>query len=98
MPRPTYRQDPLPLGDCTPPPTLYGPEQPLPPGLERIEQGQLGVVPLGPLFACAGITAAAEAPEQEGRADNLSIWKATAASADGSAPEPPGASAEDRSG
>ena len=50
MPRPRYRQDPLPLGDCAPPPTLYGPEQPLPTGLERIEQGQLGVVPLGPLF------------------------------------------------
>jgi hypothetical protein len=50
MPRPRYRQDPLPLGDCGPPPTLYGPEQPLPAGLERIEQGQLGVVPLGPLF------------------------------------------------
>ena len=50
MPRPRYRQDPLPLGDCTPQPTLYGPEQPLPAGLERVEQGQLGVVPLGPLF------------------------------------------------
>jgi hypothetical protein len=50
MPRPRYRQDPLPLGDCTPPPTLYGPEQALPLGLERVEQGQLGVVPLGPLF------------------------------------------------
>ena len=36
MPRPRYRQDPLPLGDCTPPPTLYGPE--------------LAVVLLGPLF------------------------------------------------
>ncbi len=35
MPRPRYRQDPLPLGDCAPPPTLYGPEQPLPAGLER---------------------------------------------------------------
>jgi hypothetical protein len=50
MPRPRYRQDPLPLGDCAPPPALYGPEQPLPAGLERVEQGQLGVVPLGPLF------------------------------------------------
>ena len=50
MPRPRYRQDPLPLGDCAPPPTLYGPEQPLPPGLERTEQGLLAVVPLGPLF------------------------------------------------
>ena len=50
MPRPRYRQDPLPLGDCAPPPVVYGPEQPLPAGLERIEQGQLGVVPLGPLF------------------------------------------------
>ncbi len=50
MPRPRYRQDPLPLGDCAPPPAFYGPEQPLPAGLERIEQGQLGVVPLGSLF------------------------------------------------
>jgi hypothetical protein len=50
MPRPRYRQDPLPLGDCAPPTALYGPEQPLPVGLERMEQGQLGVVPLGPLF------------------------------------------------
>jgi hypothetical protein len=40
----------LPLGDYAPPPALYGPEQPLPVGLERMEQGQLGVVPLGPLF------------------------------------------------
>lgn len=47
MPRPRYRQDPLPLGDCAPPPALYGPEQPLPAGLERVEQGQLGVVPWG---------------------------------------------------
>jgi hypothetical protein len=29
---------------------LYGPEQPTPPGLQVAEQGQLGVVPLGPLF------------------------------------------------
>jgi len=57
MPRPRYRQDPLPLGDCAPPPTLYGPEQPTPPGLERTEQGLLAVVPLGPLFEA---TAAAE--------------------------------------
>ena len=54
MPRPRYRQDPLPLGDCAPPPALYGPEQPLPPGLERVEQGQLAVVPLGPLFEDEG--------------------------------------------
>ena len=40
----------MPLGDCALPPTLYGPEQPLPPGLEWVEQGQLEVVPLGPLF------------------------------------------------
>ena len=43
MPRPRYRQDPLPRGDCAPPPALYGPEQPLPLGLERMEQGQLGL-------------------------------------------------------
>ncbi len=54
MPRPRYRQDPLPLGDCAPPPALYGPEQPLPVGLERMEQDQLGVVPLGPLFEGEG--------------------------------------------
>jgi hypothetical protein len=29
---------------------LFGPEQPNPPGLQVAEQGQLGVVPLGPLF------------------------------------------------
>ena len=56
MPRPRDRQDPLPLGECAPPPALYGPEQPLPPGLERMEQGQLGVVPLGPLFEGEGAT------------------------------------------
>ncbi len=44
------------LGDCAPPPALYGPEQPLPVGLERVEQGQLGVVPLGPLFEGEGST------------------------------------------
>ena len=57
MHRPRYRQDPLPLGDCAPPPALYGAEQPLPAGLERMEQEQLGLVPLGPLFKG---TAAAE--------------------------------------
>ena len=56
MPRPRYRQDPLPLGDYAPPQALYGPEQPLPVGLERMEQGQLGVVPLGPLFEGEGST------------------------------------------
>ena len=66
MPRPRYRQDPLPLGDCAPPPTLYGPEQPLPAGLERIEQGQLGVVPLGPLFEGTGASEVLEQLETEG--------------------------------
>jgi hypothetical protein len=56
MPRPRYRQDPLPLGDCAPPPALYGPEQPLPVGLERTEQGLLAVVPLGPLFEATAAT------------------------------------------
>ncbi len=65
MPRPRYRQDPLPLGDCAPPPTLYGPEQPLPAGLERIEQGQLGVMPLGPLF---------EGAELLGRSKQAQCW------------------------
>ena len=55
MPRPRYRKNPLPLGDYAAPPALYGPEQPLPPGLERVEQAQLGVVPLGPLFDGEGI-------------------------------------------
>ncbi|MCP9831483.1 hypothetical protein KBZ14_01925 [Synechococcus sp. HJ21-Hayes] len=50
MPRPRYRQDPLPLGSDTPPPELFGPEQDLPPGLQLAEQGQLPVTPLGPLF------------------------------------------------
>ncbi len=50
MPRSRYRQNGLPLGAQTPPPELFGPEQPLPAGLERVEQGQLDVVPLGPLF------------------------------------------------
>jgi hypothetical protein len=50
MPRPRYRQDPLPLGSDAPPPELFGPEQELPPGLQLAEQGQLPVMPLGPLF------------------------------------------------
>jgi hypothetical protein len=29
---------------------LFGPQQPNPPGLEVIQQGQLQVFPLGPLF------------------------------------------------
>jgi hypothetical protein len=50
MGRPRYRQNGLPLGSETPPPELFGPEEPLPAGLERMEQGQLDVMPLGPLF------------------------------------------------
>jgi hypothetical protein len=50
MPRHRYRQDPLPLGIEAPPPQVFGPEQPNPPGLQVQEQGQLDVVPLGPLF------------------------------------------------
>ncbi len=65
MSRPRYRQDPLPLGDCAPPPALYGPEQPLPAGLERIEQGQLGVVPLGPLFEGAAAADGTPPPQSE---------------------------------
>ena len=64
--RPRFRQDPLPLGDCAPPPALYRPEQRLPAGLERIEQGQLGVVPLGPLFETAAAPEALEQLETEG--------------------------------
>lgn len=65
MPRYRYRQSPLPLGDCTPPPTFYGPEQPLPVGLEQIEQGQLAVVPLGPLFEEPTASEAAGTTEPE---------------------------------
>jgi hypothetical protein len=50
MTRHRYRQNPLPLGSNAPPVVMYGPEQPTPPGLQVAEQGQLGVVPLGPLF------------------------------------------------
>jgi hypothetical protein len=50
MPRQRYRQNPLPLGLDAPPVELFGPEQPNPPGLQVAEQGQLRVVPLGPLF------------------------------------------------
>jgi len=50
MPRPRYRQDHLPIGPDAPPAELFGPEQPNPPGLELMQQGQLQVVPLGPLF------------------------------------------------
>jgi len=50
MPRQRYWQNPLPLGPDAPPVELFGPEQPNPPGLQVAEQGQLGVVPLGPLF------------------------------------------------
>ena len=48
MPRQRYRQDPLPIGPDAPLVELFGPEQPNPPGLE-LQQGQLQVVPLGPL-------------------------------------------------
>jgi len=50
MPRPRYRQDPLPIGPDAPQVELFGPEQPNPPGLELMQQGQLEVLPLGPLF------------------------------------------------
>jgi hypothetical protein len=50
MPRPRYRQVPLPIGPNAPPVELFGPEQPNPPGLELMQQGQLEVLSLGPLF------------------------------------------------
>ncbi len=50
MPRPRYRQDPLPIGPEAPAPELFGPEQPLPAAMQLAEQGQLDVVSLGPLF------------------------------------------------
>ena len=64
MPRPRYRQAPLPLGECAPLPEIYGPEQPVPVGLEQVEQGQLAVVQLGPLFAGATTAGGSEAPGQ----------------------------------
>lgn len=45
-----YRQDPLPLGAEAPSSELFGPEQPNQPGLQVVEQGQLDVMPLRPLF------------------------------------------------
>ena len=56
MPRPRYRQDPLPIRPDAPPVELFGPEQPNPPGLELMQQMQLQVVPLGPLFDGQGGT------------------------------------------
>ena len=53
MPRPRYRQDPLPIGPDAPEVELFGPEQPNqpnPPGLELMQQGHLELLPLGPLF------------------------------------------------
>jgi len=50
MPRPRYRQDPLPIGPDAPQVELFGPAQPNPTGLELRQQGQLGVLPLGRLF------------------------------------------------
>lgn len=50
MPRQRYRQNPLPIGPEAPEPVSYGPEQPQPPGLQLVHQGQLEVMPLGPLF------------------------------------------------
>ncbi|MCT0213647.1 MAG: hypothetical protein DCF23_05730 [Cyanobium sp.] len=62
MPRQRYRQNPLPLGPDAPPVELFGPDQPNPSGLQVVEQGQLGVVPLGPLFdAQSGNTSCNEA-------------------------------------
>jgi len=45
-----YRQDPLPLRVEAPSSELFGAKQPNPPGLQMVEQGQLDVVPRGPLF------------------------------------------------
>jgi len=56
MPRSRYRQDPLPIGPAAPQVELFGPEQPNPPGLELMQQMQLQVVPLGPLFDGQGQT------------------------------------------
>jgi hypothetical protein len=39
MPRPRYRQDPLPIGPDAPPVESFGPEQRSPPGLELIQMG-----------------------------------------------------------
>ena len=40
----------MPIGPDAPQVELFGPEQPNPTGLELMQQGQLEVVPLGPLF------------------------------------------------
>jgi hypothetical protein len=61
MPRHRYRQEPLLLGAEAPSAELFGPEQPTPPGLQVAEQGQLDVVPLGPLFQLENGTETAEA-------------------------------------
>ena len=51
MPRPRYRQDPLPIGPDAPQVELFGPEQSNPPPrLELMQQGHLEVLTLGPLF------------------------------------------------
>jgi len=50
MPRKRYCQAPLPLESQTPDVELFGPDQPNAPVLQVAEQGQLGVVPLGPLL------------------------------------------------
>lgn len=50
MPRPRYRQNPLPLGAEAPSAELFRPERPNQPGLQVAKQGQLDVVPLGLLF------------------------------------------------
>jgi hypothetical protein len=67
MPRQRYRQNPLPLGSDAPPAELFGPEQPTPPGLEVAEQGQLGVVPLGPLFEPENELPPSDNPIKEGK-------------------------------
>jgi hypothetical protein len=61
MPRHRYRQNPLPLGPDAPPVEVFGPEQATPPGLQVAEQGQLDVVPLGPLFQLKNENEPAEA-------------------------------------
>jgi hypothetical protein len=52
MPRPRYRQDPLPIGPAAPPVELFGPEQPNPPGGGAV-LGH-GVVPRGAGFGGRG--------------------------------------------
>ena len=65
MPRPCYRQDHLPIGPGAPQVELFGPEQPKSSGLELMQQMQLQVIPLGPLFDGQSETATSTVTQAE---------------------------------